>query len=119
MLQIRGGRLCLRGPLPRKDGRPGLLRQRLSLGLQANEQGLGRALVQLAGLERQLEEHRFRWEDWGRSHPRDLGAEVRLQGAGEPRGFPGSDAGRTLPAATKATFPDPVSYTHLTLPTKA
>jgi integrase len=107
MLQIRGGRLCLRGPLPRKDGQPGLLRQRLSLGLPADEQGLGRALAQLAGLERQLEEHRFRWEDWRRPHPRDLGGGGRPQGAGEPRGFPGSDAGRSLPAATKATSSDP------------
>ena len=106
MLQIRGGRLCLRGPLPRKDGQPGLLRQRLSLGLPADQQGLGRALAQLAGLERQLEEHRFRWEDWRRPHPSDGGGGVRPQRPGERSGVLGSDAGRPLPAA-KETVPDP------------
>ena len=112
MLQIRGGRLCLRGPLPRKDGQPGLLRQRLSLGLPADERGLGRALAQLAGLEHQLEEHRFRWEDWGRPHRLDGGGDVPPQGAGEPHGISGSDAGLPpLPgdtgAATKEASPDP------------
>ena len=112
MLQIRGGRLCLRGPLPRKDGQPGLLRQRLSLGLPADERGLGRALAQLAGLEHQLEEHRFRWEDWGRPHRLDGGGDVPPQGAGEPHGISGSDAGLPpLPGytgtATKEASPDP------------
>ena len=112
MLQIRGGRLCLRGPLPRQDGQPGLLRQRLSLGLPADEQGLGRALERLARLERQIEEHRFRWEDWGRAHRRDGGGDVAPPGAREARGISGSDAGRPpLPldtaTATEETSPDP------------
>ena len=94
MLQIRGGRLCLRGPLPRKNGQPGLLRQRLSLGLPADEQGLGRALALLAGLERQLAEHRFRWEDWRRPLP---------------RGIPAADSGPPLRGGTTAqeASPDP------------
>ena len=107
MLQIRGGRLCLRGPLPRKDGQPGLLRQRLSLGLQADEPGLVRALEWLAELERQLEEHRFRWEHWRRPPRGDAGGDVPLQTAGEPRGIPGSNAGRSRPATRAKAAADP------------
>jgi integrase len=89
-----------------------LLRQRLSLGLPADEQGLGRALERLARLERQIEEHRFRWEDWGRAHRRDGGGDVAPPGAREARGISGSDAGRPpLPldtaTATEETSPDP------------
>ena len=107
MLQIRGGRLWLRGPLPRKDGQPGLLRQRLSLGLPADEPGLVRALERLAELERQLEEHRFRWEHWRRPPRGHAGGDVPLQTAGEPRGIPGSNAGRSRPATPAKAAADP------------
>jgi integrase len=95
-----------------------LLRQRLSLGLPADERGLGRALAQLAGLEHQLEEHRFRWEDWGRAH-RDGGGDTPPQGAREPHGISRSDAGRPpLPRATatptKEASPDPPLEQRLT-----
>ena len=95
-----------------------MLRQRLSLGLPADERGLGRALAQLAGLEHQLEEHRFRWEDWGRAH-RDGGGDMPPQGAGEPHGISRSDAGRQpLPRATatptKEASPDPPLEQRLT-----
>ena len=100
MLQIRGGRLCLRGPLPRRDGQAGLLRQRLSLGLSADGPGLGRALERLAELERQIEEHRFRWDDWQRPRCRDDGGEAPPQGAGEPCSAANADFRRPLPGAT-------------------
>jgi integrase len=108
MLQIRGGRLCLRGPLPRKNGQPGLLRQRLSLGLPADEQGLGRALAELAGLERQLAEHRFRWEDWRRPLPRAAAAGgVAPQRVKAPGGLPGADSSPPLRGGTTAQEPLP------------
>jgi integrase len=88
-----------------------LLRQRLSLGLPADEQGLARALKKLVELERQLEEHRFRWQDWRRPLPRDPDGDgnVPLQGAGEPRGITGSVPRRPLPGANAIAevTPDP------------
>jgi integrase len=103
MLQIRGGRLCLRGPLPRQNGQPGLLRQRLSLGLPADDQGLGRALALLAALERQLAEHRFRWEDWRRPLPHAAAAGgIPPQGAKAPRGIPAAHSGPPPRAGTTA-----------------
>ena len=103
MLQIRGGRLCLRGPLPRQNGHPGLLRQRLSLGLPADEQGLERALALLAALERQLAEHRFRWEDWRRPLPHAAAAGgIPPQGAKAPRGIAAAHSGPPPRAGTTA-----------------
>jgi len=55
-LEQRGERLGLRGPLPRRDGRPGLQVQRLSLGLPADAAGLKEALRQLYRL----------WRNWTR-----------------------------------------------------
>jgi len=107
MLQIRGGRLCLRGPLPRQNGQPGLLRQRLSLGLPADGPGLRRALAQLVELERQLEEQLFRWENWRRPARGDADGDLPPQAAGEPRGIPGSNTSRPRPATPAKASPDP------------
>ena len=73
-LEIRGGRLCLWGPLPPvgtgadpEAGRTaGLRMQRLSLGLPADPEGLAEALLRLAQLERELALGSFRWSDWRR-----------------------------------------------------
>ena len=102
MLQVRGGRLCLRGPLPRRDGQPGLLRQRLSLGLAADAAGLSRALEQLAELERQIEQHRFRWQEWRRPRSSDAGGEPPRPVSGAPRGSIGSDSGQPFPGSVSA-----------------
>ena len=86
-----------------------MLRQRLSLGLPADEQGLARALKKLVELEHQLEEHRFRWQDWQRPLPRDPDGDVPAQGSGEPRGMTRSVPRWPLPGANaiaEAT-PDP------------
>ena len=60
-LERRGGRLGLRGPLPRRDGGEGLSTQRLSLGLAADAAGLAEALRQLHRIEAQLAAGVFRW----------------------------------------------------------
>lgn len=60
-LEQRGERLGLRGPLPRRDGRPGLQVQRLSLGLPADAAGLKEALRQLYRLQAELDQGRFVW----------------------------------------------------------
>ncbi len=60
-LERRGGRLGLRGPLPRRDGGDGRAVQRLSLGLPADAQGLAEALRQLHRIEGQLAAGVFRW----------------------------------------------------------
>jgi len=73
-LEIRGGRLCLWGPLPpmkteaeQETTLAAKLRmQRLSLGLRADPPGLAEALLRLARLERELAQGRFRWSDWRR-----------------------------------------------------
>jgi len=60
-LERRGGRLGLRGPLPRRDGGDGRPTQRLSLGLPADAHGLAEALRQLHRIEAQLAAGVFRW----------------------------------------------------------
>ncbi len=65
-LERRGGRLGLRGPLPRRQGGEGAAVQRISLGLPASPKGLAEALVQLEALRRDLAEGRFRWDRWQR-----------------------------------------------------
>ena len=60
-LERRGGRLGLRGPLPRRDGGDGRPTQRLSLGLPADANGLAEALRQLHRIEAQLAAGVFRW----------------------------------------------------------
>jgi len=60
-LERRGGRLGLRGPLPRRDGGEGLRTQRLSLGLPADATGLAEALRELHRIDAQLAAGVFRW----------------------------------------------------------
>jgi hypothetical protein len=68
-IQIRGGRLCLRGPLPSASGGGGLRMQRLSLGLPADGAGLERALQRLAEVRWQLDHGQFDWMAWRRRQP--------------------------------------------------
>ena len=68
-IQIRGGRLCLRGPLPMASGGGGLRMQRLSLGLPADGAGLERALQRLAEVRWQLDHDQFDWMAWRRRQP--------------------------------------------------
>ena len=63
-LERRGGRLGLRGPLPCRRGRDTFPVQRISLGLAATEAGLGEARRALRRLQQQLQQQRFRWQDW-------------------------------------------------------
>lgn len=65
-LEIRGGRLGLRGPLPDRLGAGDGRVQRLSLGLPASPEGLAKALELLARLRQQLASGRFQWHDWQR-----------------------------------------------------
>jgi integrase len=83
-----------------------LLRQRLSLGLPADGPGLGRALEQLTELERQIEEQRFRWDDWRRPRCRDTGEEAAPPGAGEPCSAANAGFGQPLPGTTAIANPN-------------
>ena len=60
-LERRGQRLGLRGPLPRRDGQPGLKVQRLSLGLMDDEAGRKQALQRLHQVDAELAADCFRW----------------------------------------------------------
>jgi integrase len=80
-LEIRGARLNLRGPLPCREGRPGMRVQRLSLGLPASPTGLAEALSQLEAVRRELAEGRFGWDRWqrrGRAAPKTAVAATPL-----------------------------------------
>ena len=63
-LERRGNRLGLRGPMPCRRGSAAHPVQRLSLGLTADAHGLEQARLQLRRLLQQLQQQRFRWEDW-------------------------------------------------------
>ena len=65
-LEIRGGRLGLRGPLPDRLGAGQAQVQRLSLGLTASPTGLTIALERLARLRQELASERFQWHEWKR-----------------------------------------------------
>jgi len=65
-LEIRGGRLGLRGPLPDRLGAGQAQVQRLSLGLTASPTGLTIALERLAKLRQELASGRFQWHEWKR-----------------------------------------------------
>lgn len=66
-LEIRGGRLGLRGPLPDRLGAGQAQVQRLSLGLSASPTGLTIALERLAKLRQELASGRFQWHEWKRN----------------------------------------------------
>ncbi len=72
-LERRGNRLGLRGPLPCRRGSGGHPVQRLSLGLTADAPGLDQARLQLRRLVQQLQQQRFRWEDWSQIHAKPAG----------------------------------------------
>jgi integrase len=80
-LEIRGGRLGLRGPLPDRLGAGQVQIQRLSLGLPASPAGLTKALERLARLRQELASGRFQWRDWQR--------DIAGAGEGSPAGAGG------------------------------
>ena len=69
-LEVRGGRLALRGPLPCKRGGAGRPVQRISLGLAVTRAGLIEALERLRMVQRELGENRFSWSRWQRRSDR-------------------------------------------------
>ncbi len=72
-LERRGSRLGLRGPLPCRRGSGAHPVQRLSLGLSADAPGLEQARLQLRRVVQQLQQQRFRWEDWGQTSAKPPG----------------------------------------------
>ena len=72
-LERRGNRLGLRGPLPCRHGSGAHPVQRLSLGLTANADGLEQARLQLRRLLQQLQQQRFRWQDWSQIQAKPTG----------------------------------------------
>ena len=69
-LELRGGRIGLRGPLPCREGGEGLRVQRISLGLPATAAGLAEACRRLNQVRSDLEQGRFDWRQWKQSSPR-------------------------------------------------
>jgi integrase len=98
-LQIRGDRLCLRGPLPPRNGVGGWRRQRISLGLPATLAGLEEALQRLALLERQLERNTFRWDAWSRRGQRAVGPGAVQLGQSDARATAAGAAPLKAPSA--------------------
>jgi hypothetical protein len=95
-LERRGNRLGLRGPLPCRRGSGAHPVQRLSLGLTADAHGLEQARLQLRLLLQQLQQQRFRWEDWSPpptqragiapvAAPQPTGPASHRQNLGDPR----------------------------------
>ena len=83
-LERRGSRLGLRGPLPCRRGSGAHPVQRLSLGLTADPPGLEQARLQLRRVIQQLQQQRFRWEDWTQTPANPRGRAPR--GAAQPTG---------------------------------
>ena len=111
-LQVRGTRLCLRGPLPPAGGGSGLRLQRLSLGLRADGPGLRLALERLALVERQLAENTFQWSNWRRQAPRRPGPLGPESASAPPKAAPavgGALSGQQeqLAGFEQAFFADP------------
>ncbi len=75
-LERRGSRLGLRGPLPCRRGSGAYPVQRLSLGLAADPPGLEQARLQLRRVMQQLQQQRFRWDDWTQAAARAPGREL-------------------------------------------
>jgi integrase len=65
-LELRGGRLGLRGPLPCRSGGGGLRVQRISFGLPATAAGLAEACGRMVQVRAALEQRCFDWNRWQR-----------------------------------------------------
>ena len=63
-IEQRGQKLGLRGTLPRRDDRARQSVQRISLGLNADPQGVEEASQTARMVQRQLERSTFKWDDW-------------------------------------------------------
>jgi integrase len=103
-LEIRGGRLGLRGPLPDRLGQGEAKVQRLSLGLGASPAGLTLALERLARLRQQLASGRFQWHDWKRESSR-AGAGPTGDGGGGGGNGSGNSSGSGTVAGGLALRP--------------
>ena len=66
-LERRGRRLGLRGPLPCRQGTGRVVVQRISLGLEADAEGLELARSQLRRVLQQLQQQTFCWSAWGKA----------------------------------------------------
>jgi len=64
-LERRGRRLGLRGPLPCRKGSGRFPVQRISLGLEADQEGLEAARSQLRRVLQHLQQESFSWSEWG------------------------------------------------------
>ncbi|QEY31371.1 site-specific integrase [Synechococcus sp. RSCCF101] len=64
-LEQRGASLAIRGPLPPRHGSGPYRTQRLSLGLKASTSGMEEARSRVLQVQRQLQQGRFAWDDWG------------------------------------------------------
>ncbi|MFM7733063.1 MAG: site-specific integrase [Cyanobium sp.] len=86
-LELRGGRLGLRGPLPCRSGGAGLRVQRISFGLPATAAGLVEACGRTAQVRAELEQGCFDWDRWQRR-------------GSPPKQKPGCNADLPIPAGS-------------------
>ena len=102
-LERRGHRLGLRGPLPRRDGKPGFKVQRISLGLSDDAEGRRRALQHLHQVEAELEADCFQWIEAPQS---SAGAATALESALErfQQTFETDPRRRRYPAGARSTW---------------
>ncbi len=112
-LEMRGGKLSLRGPLPCRSGAGQQRVQRLSLALPATAAGVAEALEKLREVQRQLELGHFDWARWSRRQA-DRPAKLALAGTAKPAGAgpspaPGNAGGwqAQVQAFQQAFFADP------------
>ncbi len=105
-LEQRGQRLGLRGPLPRRDGRPGLSVQRLSLGLPATADGLAAALQRLHQVHQQVQDNSFQWPDERTSQTSPIEASTDLDGVLQrfEEHFHADPRRRRQPAGSRSTW---------------
>jgi hypothetical protein len=104
-LERRGGRLGLRGPLPprQQEAAPGPWTvRRLSLGLPASEEGLQRALAELARVRQELRTGRFSWRTGAQADP--AGEELQASLAGFETAFFADPRRRRRPAGSRSTW---------------
>ncbi len=104
-LEQRGQRLGLRGPLPRRDGQPGLQVQRLSLGFPATSDGLAAALQRLHQVHQQVQDSSFQWPQ-SVEPPSPVEAPTGLDGALDrfEKQFHADPRRRRQPAGSRSTW---------------
>ena len=70
-IEKRGSKLNIRGSLPSKENKNIQKNQRISLGINADNNGLGEAEKKLQLINLQLELNQFEWKNWINSSSRD------------------------------------------------